>query len=110
MRLSVPTWRQTLIVVALTLGLFLSASRYDRSIARVKKAVCAQDAYLVREAINQYMLDKDQPPKLLRDLVEEHYLSEIPSEACMQELDSPPVLEDPVLNPNLSTFRLANQI
>jgi competence protein ComGC len=107
MKVSVPTWCQTLIVVvALALVLFLSAGRYQQSIQRARKAVCTEDAALVREAINQYTLDKDQPPKSLRDLVEEHYLSEVPTNACME--DSPPVLEDPVLSPNLSTFRLTS--
>src|SRR5882762_3919996 len=62
----------------------------------------------VREAISQYTLDKNQPPKSLQDLVEAHYLGAIATHACMQELDSPPVLEDPVSSPNLSTFRLTS--
>ena len=109
MKLSVPTWRQTLIVVVgLALGLLLSAGRYQRSILRSRKAVCMEEARLVREAINQYTLDKNQPPKSLRVLVETRYLSEVPTDACMQELDSPPVLQDPVRNPNLSTFKLTS--
>jgi type II secretory pathway pseudopilin PulG len=109
MKLFVPTWRQTLlVVVVLALGLFLSVGRYDRSIQRSREAVCMQDTYRIREAISQYTLDKNQPPKSLQDLVEAHYLGAIPTHACMQELDSPPVLEDPVSRPNLATFRLTN--
>jgi type II secretory pathway pseudopilin PulG len=109
MKLSVPTWRQTLIVVvALAVVLFLSAGRYQRSIQRARKAVCLEDAALAREAINQYTLDKNQPPKSLQDLVEAHYLGAVPAHPCMEELDSPPVLEDPVSSPNLSTFRLTS--
>jgi hypothetical protein len=69
-----------------------------------------QDAFSIRQAINQYTLDKDQPPKSLQDLVEAHYLGAIPTHACMDELDSPPVLEDPVLSPNLSAFKLTSLI
>jgi hypothetical protein len=67
-----------------------------------------EDAALVRDAINQYTLDKNQPPKSLQDLVEAHYLGAIPTHACMEEFDSQPVLEDPALSPNLSTFRLTS--
>jgi general secretion pathway protein G len=109
MKLSVPTWRQTLlVVVVLALGLFLSAGRYDRSIQRSRKAVCMQDALSIRQAIDQYTLDKNQPPKSLQDLVEAHYLGAIPTHACMQESDSPPVLEDPVVSPNQSAFKLTS--
>jgi type II secretory pathway pseudopilin PulG len=111
MKLPVPTLRQTLIVVvALALVLFLSGGRYQRSTQRARKAVCMQDAYLIREAINQYTLDKNQPPKSLQDLVEAHYLGAVPAHACMEELDSPPVLEDPVVNPNQSAIRLTSLI
>jgi general secretion pathway protein G len=109
MKIPVPTWRQTLlVVVVLALGLFLSAGRYEQSIQRARKAVCMQDAYLIREAINQYTLDKNQAPKSLQDLVEAHYLGAVRAQGCMEELDSPPVLEDPVLSPNLNTFRLTS--
>ena len=110
MKLSVPTWWQTFSVVAtLALGLVcLTGSEFRRAILQVKRAVCMEDAALIREAINQYTLDKNQPPKSLRDLVDEHYLSEIPKYACMEELDSPPVLEDPVLTPNRSAFKLTS--
>jgi general secretion pathway protein G len=97
-----------IVVFVLTFGILcLVSGRYQKSILRAREATCNEEAFVYHEAIDQYSLDKGHPPKSLRDLVEEHYLLEIPTDPCTLELDSPPVLGDPILNPNFSVSHQA---
>lgn len=56
----------------------MAAVRYDKSIQRAKQAALLHDTSVMREAIEQYTLDKQQSPQSLDDLVSAGYLHEIP--------------------------------
>jgi len=47
---------------------------------RSREAILKQDLRAIREAIDNYTMDKRQAPQTLRDLVTEHYLRVIPTD------------------------------
>lgn len=56
----------------------IAAVRYDRSLAVAKAAAMHHDLSVLRDAIDQYTLDKEQAPQSLDDLVSAGYLRAIP--------------------------------
>jgi hypothetical protein len=92
-----------IVVVALASGIFnLASRRYQNSILRAREAACREEMFVVNEAVKQYTLDNQRPPGSLQELVKGDYLFAIPPAPCERELDSPPVLGDPIPNPNFS--------
>src|SRR5690242_9284455 len=60
------------LMIVLTIIMILAsiaAGRYDRSVQRSREAVLKQDLYTMRQAIQQYTLDKQAAPTSLDDLV-----------------------------------------
>jgi len=65
------------MMVVLTLILILAsiaAPSYRVAIIRAREAVLKDDLFTMRKLIDQYTLDKDQPPESLDDLVQAGYL------------------------------------
>jgi general secretion pathway protein G len=93
----------SLIVVlasALVFGFFYQ--RY--SSRRAREATLKFDLLTMREAIDNYTLDKQQPPQSLQALVNGHYLKEIPTDPFTRKKDWVPQFDDVVLSPEqLST-------
>lgn len=90
------------LMIVLTIISILAAiaiGRYDRSVQRSKEAVLKQDLFVMRNAIQQYTLDKEAGPSSLDDLVQGKYLSAIPTDPITRNKDwhteSEPVLLDP---------------
>ena len=97
-----------IVVVALAFGIFyLTSGRYQRSILRAREATCSEEMFVVNQTFKQYTLDIQRPPESLQELVKGHYLLAIPPAPCDRELDSPPVLGDPIPNPYFSVSRPA---
>lgn len=70
---------ELMVVVAIILILAgMAAVRYDQSITRSKEAALHHDLSVLRNAIDQYTLDKEQAPQSLDDLVSAGYLRAIP--------------------------------
>lgn len=63
-----------IIAVLLTVAL----PRYFSGLERAQEAVLKEDLFTMREAIDNYYLDKGQYPSSLQKLVEDRYLREIP--------------------------------
>ncbi len=75
------TMIEMMVVVAIVVILAgLAAVRYDRSIERSKEAALHHDLSVMRDAIDQYTLDKQQAPQSLDDLVTAGYLRQIPTD------------------------------
>ena len=70
----------SLIVLACGLASGCSARR-DR------EATLRRDLAMMRGAIDGYTLDKEQAPQSLQDLVNEHYLKEIPTDPFTRKKD-----------------------
>ncbi len=63
-----------IIAVLLTVAL----PRYFSGLERAQEAVLREDLFVMREAIDDYYLDKGRYPDSLHSLVEERYIREIP--------------------------------
>jgi general secretion pathway protein G len=85
----------TIIMILAT----LAAGRYDRSVLRSKEAVLKQDLYTMRQAIQQYTLDKQAGPGSLDDLVGAKYLGAIPVDPITRAKDWKTDSEDILLTP-----------
>ena len=73
------TLLELMIVMAIILILAtLGAGRYEQSLMRAHEAALKHDLFVMRNAIQQYTLDKEAGPTSLDDLVRAGYLREIP--------------------------------
>src|SRR5690242_11599361 len=65
------TMMELMVVIAIILVLIgMAAGRYEKSVVRAREAVLKQDLQTMRNAIQQYTLDKAAGPQSLDDLVE----------------------------------------
>jgi general secretion pathway protein G len=90
------------LMIVLTIIMILAtiaAGRYDRSVLRSKEAVLKQDLYTMRQAIQQYTLDKQAGPGSLDDLVSAKYLGAIPVDPITRAKDWKLDSEDVLLSP-----------
>jgi len=65
-------------MIAILAGISIPA--YQQSILRAKEATLRQDLYALRNAIDQYTLDKAKAPQSLDDLVSAGYLRALPKD------------------------------
>jgi len=70
---------------------------------REREATLKQDLLVMRHAIDQYTLYKQQAPQSLQDLVNGHYLKEIPTDPFTLKKDWVPFFSDTVLSPDQMT-------
>jgi general secretion pathway protein G len=82
------TMMELMVVIAIILVLIgMAAGRYEKSIVRAREAVLKQDLTTMRNAIQQYTLDKAAGPESLDDLVSAGYLREIPVDPMTRARD-----------------------
>ena len=73
---------ELMIVITIMLILVgMAAVRYDRSVQHSKEAALHHDLSVLRQAIEQYTLDKEQAPQSLDDLVSAGYLRAVQDDA-----------------------------
>jgi general secretion pathway protein G len=89
----------TIIMILLT----MAAGRYDRSVQHAREATLKQDLFVMRQAIQQYTLDKQAAPTSLDDLVQSKYLSAIPKDPITNKPDWHTDSEDVLLSPEQTT-------
>jgi general secretion pathway protein G len=85
------------LMIVLTIIMILAsiaAGRYDRSVQHSREAVLKQDLYTMRQAIQQYTLDKQVAPSSLDDLVTAKYIGTIPVDPITRAKDWHPETED----------------
>lgn len=68
----------TIVILIIMVLIGMAAGNYQNSVIRSKEAVLAQDLYVMRQAIDQYTLDKQEAPQSLDDLVSAGYLRAVP--------------------------------
>lgn len=78
----------------------MAAMRYDRSVTRAKEAALHHDLSVMRDAIEQYTLDKEQAPQSLDDLVSSGYLRAIPVDPITDAKDWTVASSDLLLSPD----------
>jgi general secretion pathway protein G len=65
------------LMIVMTLILILATMAvpaYLQAIRRAREAVLRDDLYTMRKLIDEYTIDKQQPPQSLQDLVDSNYL------------------------------------
>jgi general secretion pathway protein G len=77
----------------------MGAGNYQNSVLRSKEAVLRQDLYVLRQAIDQYTLDKQEAPQSLEDLVSAGYLRSVPVDPMTGTKDWALEYGDTVLSP-----------
>ena len=88
-----------IVVTIIMILLAMAAGRYDRSVQRSREAVLKQDLYTMRQAIQQYTLDKQAAPTSLDDLVSAKYMGAIPIDPITRAKDWHVDSEDILLSP-----------
>ena len=92
-----------MIVITIILILAgIAATRYERSVVRAKEATLKQDLFIMRNAIQQYTLDKEAGPSSLDDLVPK-YISGIPTDPITRNKDWHTESEQVLLDPQQTT-------
>src|SRR5215472_6489648 len=85
------TMIEMMIVVAIIFILLgLAAGRYDRSVKRARESVLKHDLLVMREAIDNFTLDKQAAPQSMEDLQQAGYLREVPKDPITDQKDWDP--------------------
>jgi general secretion pathway protein G len=98
---AVPQLGFTLIELMIVISIIVilmgfAAPRYQASILRAREAVLRNDLIVVRNAIDQYTLDKKKAPQSLQDLVEAGYLKSIPKDPITDSSETWQVVNEDV--------------
>lgn len=103
------TLLELMIVITIILILIgMAAARYDRTVERAKEAVLKTDLRTIRDAIDNYTLDKQAAPQSVEDLATAGYLHEVPTDPMTQAKDWVPQFDSVVLSPDQSSTGLVN--
>src|SRR3974377_471934 len=65
-----------MLIISILVG--IAAIAYDKVVWHARETALKQDLQTMRQAIDNYTLDKQQAPQSLDDLVQAHYLREVP--------------------------------
>jgi general secretion pathway protein G len=90
-----------LSIIVILVGIAIGS--YKQSVLRAREAVLKQDLQTMRQAIDNYTMDKQQAPQSLEDLVNAHYLREVPIDPVCNAVDWNPHFGDTVLSPEQTT-------
>src|SRR5258708_5034628 len=70
---------ELMIVITIILILIgMAAQNYSKSVQRAREATLKQDLWVMRQAIDNYTMDKQAAPQSLEDLVQAGYLRKVP--------------------------------
>lgn len=95
------TFVEIMVVMAIiALMLTIALPRYFSGLERAKEGVLKQDLFIMREAIDDYYVDKGQYPTSLIALVEDRYIRTIPIDPITESNETWIVIGLP-LNPTL---------
>ena len=97
-----------LIVLDLFLVLEWPGKAETTTLQRFREAALPVDLCLMRNAIDNYTVDRQKPPRSLDDLVEAGYLREIPVDPVTRKKDWVVEFDDVVLSPHAKAYGLAN--
>jgi general secretion pathway protein G len=91
-----------IVITIIFILIGIAAMRYDRSVQRAREAVLKSDLQVMRQAIDNYTLDKEAAPQSLDDLVNPQapYLREVPADPMTRAKDWHVDFGDFVLSPD----------
>jgi general secretion pathway protein G len=103
------TLLELMIVIMIILILAgIAVGRYEKSVLRAKEATLKQDLFVMRQAIQQYTLDKQAAPASLDDLVQGKYISGIPTDPITRNKDWHLNFEDVLMTPTQTSAGLTD--
>lgn len=92
---------ELMIVITIILILIgMAAQRYEKSVQHAREATLHQDLTVMRQAIDNYTLDKQAAPQSLDDLVQAGYLRQVPKDPMTGAADWVPQFDAVVLSPD----------
>ena len=94
----------SIIAILATLG----AGRYEQSVIRAHEAALHQDLFVMRNAIDQYTLDKEAGPNSLDDLVSAGYLREVPTDPITRQKDWNTSSDELLLSPEQTSVGITD--
>jgi general secretion pathway protein G len=97
-----------IVITIILILLSMAAGRYEQSIVRAREAALKQDLWVMRRAIQQYTIDKEQPPSSLDDLVSAGYLQDIPVDPITRKKDWQTASENVALSPEQTTYGITD--
>jgi general secretion pathway protein G len=98
------TMIELMIVIAIIFILLgLAAGRYDMTIQRAREATLKHDLQVMREAIDNFTLDKQAAPQSLDDLQQAGYLREVPTDPMTGQKNWDAQFDNVVMSPDQVT-------
>jgi general secretion pathway protein G len=94
------------LMIVMTIILILvgiAAVRYDRTVLRANETVLHQDLQALRQAIDNYTLDKEAAPQSLEDLESAGYIHFVPTDPITHAKDWRLEFKEVVLSPDQSS-------
>jgi general secretion pathway protein G len=80
---------ELMIVISIMIILMgIAVPLYQRSLIRARESVLREDLYTLRNAIDQYTLDKQRAPQTLTDLSQSGYVKSIPKDPFTDSNDT----------------------
>jgi general secretion pathway protein G len=103
------TMIELMIVVAIIFILLgIAAGKYQMTIQHSREAVLRHDLQVMREAIDNYTLDKEAAPQSLDDLQQAGYLREVPTDPMTNQKDWVSDFDNVVMSPDKVTTGMVN--
>lgn len=92
-----------IVIMIIVILMGMAAQRYDKTVQRSHEAVLKHDLLVMREAIDNYTLDKQAAPQSLDDLQSAGYLREVPVDPVTHAKDWVPQFDNVVMSPDQVT-------
>jgi general secretion pathway protein G len=91
-----------IVITIIFILIGMAAARYDRSVQRAREATLKSDLQVMRQAIDNYTLDKEAAPQSLDDLANSQtpYLREVPIDPMTRARDWHTDFGDTVMSPD----------
>ncbi len=94
------------LMIVMTIILILvgiAVVNYQKTVIRSKEAVLKTDLHTIRDAIDNYTLDKQAAPQSVDDLQQAGYLHGVPIDPMTRAKDWVPVFDSVVISPEQTT-------
>ncbi len=88
-----------IVIVIIMILAGIAVGRYEKSVQRAREASLKQDLFVMRQAIQQFTLDKQVAPGSLEDLVDAKYMGGVPTDPITRSKDWHLDFENVLLTP-----------
>ena len=97
-----------IVITIISILIGIAALRYDKVVQRSREAVLVTDLRTIRDAIDNYTLDKQAAPQSVDDLQQAGYLRSVPIDPMTRAKDWVPEFDSVVLSPDQTTTGMTN--